>query len=207
MSTNVTIEEQNKDSVVIINDAEPAIIEFPDGCNTVILPDAEPAVITIEKDVVVDLEEDGCCHAVPIVIPDAEPAIIQCEELNVLATIEDCCDDTSIIVTAGETLIIGDLVYILNGKAYLMQVADDSLYQRKVGFAITNASADLPVRIRYSGIVEKSNWNLAINKGYWATANGKITHTVTNEKHILPVGTSMSTDKLMIHFGTSYILR
>lgn len=140
-----------------------------------------------------------------VIVDDVDPSVIDLEVNPVHVHPDQVVTETSFMAVAGETLLSGDLVCIKAGKAMKLKTDTGNDYGLKVGFALNGANLDQPLRVRFAGIVHKPGWGLVADVCYWATNNGLITNTVTTEKLILTVGAAIDTDKLMIHFGTSYV--
>jgi hypothetical protein len=105
-------------------------------------------------------------------------------------------------VIAGEPIVVGNVIYSDNGKVYRMQVDSPELYNRKYGIALTPAQENEPVRVQIMGSITIPNWNLVPDKTYYATTNGLVTDVITSEKLILPIGTSISNNRLYLNFET-----
>jgi hypothetical protein len=107
--------------------------------------------------------------------------------------------------TAGEIINGGRLVYIEEGKAYLFNPNNVSLYGRTLGFAINAAVEDADVTIQLNGIFQDDGFILSPGTMYFAGANGTLTTNLTGLAMIVPVGHSIAADKLSINFYSPII--
>ena len=139
-----------------------------------------------------------------VIVHDVNPSVVEVQAEPVHIHLNDT-SDVSFLATAGETLNGGDLVCIKAGKAVKLETATEADYGLKAGFAVNSAVLDGPVRVQYAGVFHKPGWGLTPDATYWATGTGQITNAVTTEILILNVGAAIEADKLIIHFGTSYI--
>lgn len=111
---------------------------------------------------------------------------------------------TAFSCNAGESLSLGDVVYIeTDGKAYKAQ-ADSANTSDAVGLSDRNASANDAILVIANGDVANGGWSLTAGDRYYLDTSvaGGITSTpppgATPGTYVVPIGVATSTTKLAV---------
>lgn len=115
-------------------------------------------------------------------------------------------DAALLIVTAGEALAKGDIVYMkVDGKVWKAK-ADADLTSVVLGLAATAVSADASVGIILIGKLTNSTWSFTIGEQLWLspTIAAGLTETPpsTTDQYIVPMGVATDTDTLSVNILT-----
>jgi hypothetical protein len=107
---------------------------------------------------------------------------------------------------AGETLSLGDIVYIgIDGKAYKAQ-ANAPATSAAVGLSDRNASIDDNILIQPIGDFVNNGWSLVVGDIYYLSPSvvGGVTNIppTTAGQHVVPIGTAISSTRLAIDLRT-----
>lgn len=105
---------------------------------------------------------------------------------------------------AGQTLGGQRLVVIIAGEVFYFNPADETHYDRTVGFTKTAATIGTNVDVIMSGIV--TGMSLTLGSVYYASTTGLITTTVPTTGIQLRVGTAKSSTVLALKFSQPIIL-
>lgn len=112
--------------------------------------------------------------------------------------------------TAGETLVIGDALYIAaDGKAYKAQ-ADAEATSKVIGYSNTAASVDEAIKIVTNGSITKAGWSLVVGDSYYLSpyTAGAITSvpTTTTGHYLVPAGIANTSTQLAINLQSRVLL-
>ncbi|KAL6953719.1 hypothetical protein U1Q18_050163 [Sarracenia purpurea var. burkii] len=109
----------------------------------------------------------------------------------------------------GEYIVKGRLITIKNGLAYHFNPLLEENYLKAIGISLDNAPVGETLHIQVEGVVEITNWGLAVNTNYYAGPAGQLMPSApdgsTTQGVTQSVGLSLTPEKLNLDFSTTVL--
>ncbi len=99
---------------------------------------------------------------------------------------------------AGEVISALRVLYELDGQVFVLDYRDDEHIDLLIGISLTAASADQPLNIQRSGVLEDSGWNWQLGR-IWLGAEGQLTQTPPVDGFDVLIGAAASATRITLN--------